>query len=97
MHGSPSGCYFQFTGKATGMQLSGILNPAQVLPKSVFFATMVGAGGGEVNPIILGFLYNMLYLKFEAVPFLPLLSQERGNSVNFPLSGCFSLQVPVDG
>lgn len=57
------------------MQLSGTLNPAQVLPKSVFFATMVGAGGGEeVNPIILGFLYNMLYLKFEAVPFLTLLS-----------------------
>lgn len=43
-----------------------------------------------MNPIILGFLYNMLYLKFEAVPILTLLREPgEGKLCEFPFIRMF--------
>ena len=51
-----------------------------------------------MKPIILGFLYDMLYLKLKAVPFLTLLREAgEGKPCEFPFIRIFSLQVPIDG
>ena len=50
------------------MQLSGILNPAQVLfPKTVFFATMVGAGAGEARNFRISLRYAVFKVKGSSI------------------------------